>query len=152
MRNTLPYNAQNPVEESQMATLHPTYARGSAKPLISGKPKVVGALQDFADDIDVLLSEVIETTLVAIREDIRKTAARDQEWAPLAEVLDVEYVDGEFHYVLDGDPALVEKALELEYGGPNGEPNSLIRKMAMRHPATVGKSMSESLSREVPVA
>lgn len=128
-----------------------SYNPGS-KPFISGYPAAVTAAEGFLDSIDDLLSDAIDQATRTARSDIRDVASRDEAWAPFADLLDVEYQNGEFHYVLSGDPDRVEQALELEYGTESTPPNSILRKAAIRQAVPIGQRVATFLNEENPLA
>ena len=118
--------------------------------LFIGMPTVVEASQEYIEEFD--LTDVIQDHLAAARVEIQDMARQDPEWAPYADLLDIEYVDEEFHYVLVGDQERIDQALQIEYGGEGRSPNSILRKLALTQPAAIGVAISKQLEQEGPVA
>ena len=104
-------------------------------------------LDTFWDDVNTAITEV--TT--SLRSQIRAQAATTPGWKQFEENLDVVFEDGEWHYVLVGDPAKVQAAYDLEFGTPDRPPRSLIRKVGL-NTEQISKSMTKTLSEGVPVA
>lgn len=127
-----------------------SYTHGSGDDLFIGIPTVIESSQDYIDNFDV--SEAIEDALMAARVEIQEMALRDPEWAPYADLLDIEFVDGEFHYILTGEQERIDQALQIEYGGDGRSPNSILRKLALQQPAAIGVAISKMLNQEGPLA
>src|SRR5688572_8330043 len=109
-----------------------TYTHGSGG-LFKGLPAAVESADTFLEEFDISLSRAIDVALKTARAEIQDTARLDPEWAPYADLLDIEYTDGEFHYVLNGEQERIDEALAIEYGDGQGRPaNSIIRKLALR--------------------
>lgn len=130
-----------------------TSARGSSSPFISGVPSAFAHLEDYINNFDDLLAEAIVGVCEKARDGIRDVANKDPEWAPYANLLDVEFVNGGFEYVLIGDQADIDAALAIEYGSVEGHsPNSIIRKTAIAQAYTMGQDIGKSLEKEMPFA
>ncbi len=107
----------------------------------------------YIESFDDTLAEAIATVCIDARDAIRSEAKSDPEWAPYADLIDVEFSGGEFHYVLVGPQDQIDAALAVEYGEVEGHaPNSILRKLAMSQAHGMGKNLSDQLSRGVPVA
>jgi len=75
-------------------------------------------------------SEAIEDAIVDARIRAVVLARHDPEWAPYADLIEVEYVDGEFHYILVGDDDdRIQAALDLEYGANGRSPQPLLGRL-----------------------
>lgn len=110
-----------------------TYAyTTSSKRLVSGRPAVVGSLDEFSEQYDELLAEAIEQTLQSLRSFIRTEALRDAAWSEFVDIIDVEFDGLHFNYVLTGDDQeRIQAALDLEYGSEFQRPSPLFRKFAL---------------------
>jgi len=135
-----------------MASSQSTPINGSTQSLISGQPGLLSGTEDFIDDFDSVFSEAIDQTLELARDEIRTEALSDPAWAEYADLLNVEYTDGSFHYVLVGDDDRVQEALDLEYGGSGTLPRSLVRKVANRSEGSLGRMLSDQVNAELPNA
>ena len=74
-------------------------------------------------------SEAIEDAIVDARIRAVTLARHDPEWAQFADLIDVEYIDGEFHYILVGDDDRIQAALDLEYGANGRSPQPLLGRL-----------------------
>ena len=128
-----------------------TYMHGSSGSLFAGLPSVVESAQHFVDTFDATMSDAIESAMTTARAEIQDMAQHDPEWAPYADLLDIEFVDGEFHYILTGDQERIDQALAIEYGDEGRSPNSILRKLALKQPAAMGVAISKQLEQEGPL-
>jgi hypothetical protein len=131
-----------------VASTQPNPTRRSA--FISGQPLISEETDAFIDLYDEILQVAINEALELARADIRKAAEASDQWRQYADIIDVEFADGEIHYVLSGDEEAVQAAMDLEYGLPGRPPVSLLRKVAGRQEMTLGMAVSESLQKESP--
>ena len=76
-------------------------------------------------------SLAITEALLNARKRAQLTASHDPEWAAYADLIDVEYVDGQFHYVLTGDEERIAEALDLEYGANGRRPRTLLGRLPL---------------------
>lgn len=129
-----------------------TYVQAHSGSLISGSPKVGDDVIGYLDEFESIFQSAVDTALAFARNDLRATAEQNQAWKNYASLLDVEFDGDNFVYVMTGDPDENQAMQELEFGGANQAPNSLIRKAALKHPHFIGQIMSDALSGSVPVA
>lgn len=76
-------------------------------------------------------SLAITEALINARIRASIAALHDPDWAQYADLIDVEHVDGEFHYILTGDPDRVESALDLEYGANGRQPKPFLGRLTL---------------------
>lgn len=106
-------------------------------------------LDDLIDAFGDTLASALDGMIQQVRTDIRDIAKQDIQWSEFAEIIDVEYRDGDLYYVFDSDdPDVVQAALDLEYGGPNQSPNSLLRKYISANEDKHKKLLTEELWEE----
>lgn len=136
-----------------MASPQSAYARGSSSPFISGSPSSISMMSDYVDGFNDTLAESIAVVCEQARDGIRSEARKDPEWEPYADLLDVEFNDGAFEYVLIGDQTDIDAALAIEYGSIEGHsPNSILRKTAISQAYTMGQDLASALGEELPFA
>lgn len=121
---------------------------GAASGVLKGNLSVIGMVLNWADEVESYVSSMIAQAEDSLRISIREEAAKDERWKDLADVVDVRYQDGAFHYVLVGDPEQIQAALNLEYGDQTTGPRSLLRKHSIRQV----HELEETIQLEVPVA
>ena len=82
---------------------------------------------------------------------MRKAAKDDAAWAPYADLLSMEYRDGEIQYVVTGTPEQHEEIDTLEYGGLGDTPAPFLRTFSMRQNAILAKRLESIIAQEVPL-
>ena len=126
-----------------------THATGSSTTYIKGETLAsTEALEDFIDGFADIWSDVIEDILTDARNEARKTARNIPEWRDYADLIDVEFKDSEFRYVLVGDEERVNEAMRLEFGMPGSPPSSVLRKQAASQEVEYNNMISNALLSE----
>lgn len=110
-------------------------ARGSSVTYFKGESlNVIESLDGFVEDFDDVMDDVLQSVTDQVRDELREVARQDVQWREYADMIDVVYEDGELHFLfVDDDPARIDAAMELEYGGPDVPVNSLLRKYGASH-------------------
>lgn len=134
-----------------LASTQLTPTHGSSGAYFDVSPdNAMSELEDFIDDFESVFEDAIESTLAHARSEIRAQAEQDSDWKEYADLLEVEYVDGSFHYVLVGDEDRVQEALDLEYGALGRSPHSIMRKNANNN--GMSDVLTNEIAQEVPYA
>lgn len=118
---------------------------------LKGEFAVLEGLNEYIDTYWEQWSTAIKEVTDSLRTDIRDKAASTPGWKQFEENLDVVFEDGDWVYVLVGDPAKVQAAYDLEFGTPDRPPRSLLRVAALKTEKT-SKALTKKLSEGVPVA
>lgn len=128
-------------------------ARGSSVAYIKGNTLAsTELLEDFLDDFETIFGDVIAEVAADARAEAQKKARLDPVWREYADLIDVEFKDSEFHYVLVGDEDRVREAMRLEFGMPESAPKSLLRKEAASTEYEHSQMLNEMLEAEASVA
>lgn len=131
-----------------MATQHTRVntTTGADTGVLKGEWGFIRNTMDWAEEAEEVLAQILEDHRIKSRDEIREIASQDPDWSDLADVIDVEVTSDGFGYVFKGTPDEVERAMELEYGGPDRNPTGLLRKHSIQ------QAKEADLTMEAPLA
>lgn len=128
-----------------------TYAHAHSGSFITGSPRAGDDMVDYLDAFDDIFQNALDKALAYARNDLREAATANDHWKSYAPLLDVEFDGDSFVYVMTGSPEQNQAMNELEFGGPDARPNSLLRKVAMKQPVFISQIMTDALSGVLPI-
>lgn len=106
------------------------------------------SIEDFIDGFEDIFADAIEEVADEARREAREAAKANEQWRPYADLIDVEFKDSEFHYVLVGDEDRVNEAMQLEFGQAEAAPHSILRKTASSTETEHGQLLTNILVSE----
>lgn len=124
-----------------MAVSQPMTPYGSRDAFLSGELWASAGTRDFMDTFANVLSKAVSGPLIRARQSLRSAALQHIDWAPLANILKLEFVDSEFVVNFAGTPEQNARAYDLEYGTEEFPPTGFLRKQLM--------SMTKTLQSEI---
>lgn len=104
----------------------------SKKPLFEGMPALIQDARTWRSKYDDYLTDAINKASAMATEALQLAATEDEDWAPYAKRLYVQFEDGDLEFMVDGTEEEIEAIEALEYGSLNKAPVPLIRPQVER--------------------
>jgi hypothetical protein len=138
--------------EEAMQAYQSNISHGSSKSFIAGAPYVVSSTEEFAENFISEVVDHIDDLLRDATQELQEKANNNEDWSPYAGLLDVSIDRGTVSYTHRGNGQDDYDMAMLEFGGPDGSPNPLLRMFAIEHAPRMAMDLSRRMTEGVPLA